>query len=186
MDWLLHVDWKSAFVPTMSVAEIFIRGTVIYLLLFAFMRVLRREAGGIGITDLLVVVIIADAAQNAMAGEYKSITEGVLLILTIGFWDYALDWLGFSSPRFQRLLRPSPLLLVRDGRMQRRNMKREMITEEELISQLREHGVEDVAEVKLSYLEGDGRISVIERETARKKKGGQGGADDGGGARPGG
>jgi uncharacterized membrane protein YcaP (DUF421 family) len=185
MDWLLHVDWKEAFVPTMSVAEIFIRGTIIYLLLFAFMRVLRREAGGIGITDLLVVVIIADAAQNAMAGEYKSITEGVLLILTIGFWDYTLDWLGFSSPRFQRLLRPSPLLLVKDGRMQRRNMKQEMITEQELISQLREHGVEDVKEVKLSYLEGDGRISVIERETKSKKKGGQGDAD-GGGTRPGG
>jgi uncharacterized membrane protein YcaP (DUF421 family) len=185
MGWLLHVDWKSAFVPTMSVAEIFIRGTIIYLLLFAFMRFLRREVGGIGIADLLVVVIIADAAQNAMAGEYKSITEGVLLILTIGFWDYTLDRLGFASPRFQRLLRPPPLLLIKDGRMQRRNMKQEMITEEELMSQLREHGIEHVAEVKLSYLEGDGHISIIERET-KKKKSVQGGGADSGGARPGG
>ena len=184
MDWLLHVDWKSAFVPTMSVAEIFLRGTIIYLLLFVFMRVLRREAGGLGITDLLVVVIIADAAQNAMAGEYKSITEGVVLILTIAFWDYALDWLGFRSPRFGRLLHPAPLLLVKNGRLQRRNMRSEMITEEELMSQLREQGVEEVAEVKLSYLEGDGRISVIERE-GKKQKGGQG-AKDGGGAKPGG
>ena len=186
MDWLIHVDWKSAFVPTMSVAEIFLRGTIIYLLLFVFMRFMRREAGGIGITDLLVVVIIADAAQNAMAGEYKSITEGVVLILTIGFWDYALDWLGFRSVRFGRLLHPDPVLLVKDGRMQRRNMKREMITEDELMTQLREHGLEKMSEVKQACLEGDGRITVIERETKSKKKGGQGAADDGGGARPGG
>ena len=187
MDWLLHVDWKSAFVPTMSVAEIFIRGTIIYLLLFGFMRFLRREAGGIGITDLLVVVIIADAAQNAMAGEYKSITEGVLLILTIGFWDYGLDWLGYRSPRFERLLRPAPLLLIKDGRVQRRNLRREMITDEELESQLREHGIEDAAQVKLACLEGDGRVSVIEREAGKKKKkGGPGAKEDGGPAKPGG
>ena len=186
MNWLLKVKWDEAFVPTMSVAEIFLRGTLIYLLLFAFMRFMRREAGGIGITDLLVVVIIADAAQNAMSGEYKSITEGVILILTIGFWDYLLDRLGYASPRFERLLRPAPLLLIKDGRVQRRNLRKEMMTDEELESQLREHGVEDASEVKLAYLEGDGRVSVIERETGKKKKGGQGAKEDGGPAKPGG
>ena len=175
MDWLLRVDWRKAFVPELSVAEIFLRGTAVYFLLFAFLRVLRRETGAIGITDLLVVVLIADAAQNAMAGEYVSVTEGALLVGTIAVWDYTLDWLGYHSRFVARVLRPAPLTLVRGGRLMRRNMRRELITEEELMSQLRQQGVADVSEVERAYLEGDGRVSVVKREA------GDGGKSDGGG-----
>ena len=163
MDWLHRVDWQKAFVPELSVAEIFLRGTAVYFLLLAFLRLLRRESGAIGITDLLVVVLIADAAQNAMAGEYVSVTEGALLVGTIAVWDYTLDWLGYHSPAVARLIRPAPLTLVRDGRMLRRNMRRELITEEELLSQLRQQGVGDIAEVESARLEGDGRISVVKK-----------------------
>ncbi len=161
---LLAIDWKAVFVPDTSLAEIVVRGTLVYLLLFFILRFLRREAGALGISDLLVVVLIADAAQNGMAGEYKSVTEGAALVGTIAAWDFFLDWLGFRFPAFGRLLRPAPLPLVRDGRMLRRNMRREMITEEELLSQLREQGVEGVEEVKRCCLEGDGHISVIKNE----------------------
>ncbi|HKS38993.1 MAG TPA: DUF421 domain-containing protein, partial [Blastocatellia bacterium] len=117
MNALLEIDWKSVFIPSGHLAEIFLRGTIIYLFLFFLLRILRREAGAIGISDLLVVVLIADASQNAMAGEYKSITEGVALIATIVFWDYFLDWLGYRFPKIRRLLQPAPLLLVKDGQM---------------------------------------------------------------------
>lgn len=160
---LLQIDWHSVFVPTVNLAEIFLRGTVVYLFLFFLLRIMRREAGALGISDLLVVVLIADAAQNAMASEYKSITEGVVLVATIAFWDYSLDWLSYRFPKIQRLLRPPPLLLIKDGRMMRQNMRKEMITEEELKGLLREEGIEDVAEVKKCYLEGDGHISVIKK-----------------------
>ncbi|MCL4301314.1 MAG: DUF421 domain-containing protein [Anaerolineae bacterium] len=169
MDQLFQIDWKSIFVPTTSLLEVFIRGTLVYLLLFFVLRFLRRETGAIGITDLLVIVIIADAAQNAMAGEYKSITEGVILVGTIAFWDYALDWLGYRFPFFQRLVRAAPLLLIKNGRMLRRNMRQELITEEELMSQLRQQGVEKVSDVKKAYLEGDGRISIISNEAKGNK-----------------
>src|ERR1044072_7246366 len=124
MNALLEIDWKSVFIPSANLAEmmahyaeIFLRGTIIYLFLFFLLRILRREAGAIGISDLLVVVLIADASQNAMAGEYKSITEGVVLVATIVFWDYFLDWLGYRFPKIRRLLQPAPLLLVKDGHM---------------------------------------------------------------------
>src|SRR6185503_15718884 len=134
--------------------------TLTYLLLFFILRFLRRETGAIGIADLLVIVIIADAAQNAMAGEYKSITEGAVLVLTIAFWDYALDWLSYRFPTIRRIVRPVPLLLIKNGRMIKRNMRQEMITEEELLSQIREQGVESVSQVQKCYLEGDGHISI--------------------------
>src|ERR1700749_2698388 len=98
MEALLRIDWNSVFVPTVSLLEIVLRGTLVYLLLFFLMRVLRREAGALGISDLLVVVLIADAAQNAMSSDYKSITEGAVLVGTIIFWDYSLDWLGYKVP----------------------------------------------------------------------------------------
>ena len=169
MDQLFHVDWNSIFVPTVSLAEMFVRGTLTYLLLFLILRFLRRETGAIGIADVLLIVIIADAAQNAMAGEYKSITEGAVLVLTIAFWDYALDWLSYRVPIIRRIVRPTPLLLIKNGRMIKRNMRQEMITEEELLSQLREQGVESVSQVKKCYLEGDGHISIIAEESKGSK-----------------
>lgn len=175
MHTLILVDWKAVFVPTVSLAEIVLRGTFVYLFLFFVLRVMRREAGALGISDLLVVVIIADAAQNAMSSEYKSVTEGAVLVSTIIAWDYALDWLGYRFPAVQRLLRPASLPLVKDGRMLRQNMRKEMITTEELMSLLREQGVESLDKVKRCYLEGDGHISVIKKESD----------DDGGGSKKG-
>jgi len=156
-----EIDWTSIFSPTLSLIEIVIRGTIIYLVLFFFLRLLRRDTGSIGIADLLVVVLIADAAQNALGSKYESITEGIVLVGTIFFWNYALDWLAYKFPAFQRLVRPKPLLLIENGVLMRRNLQKEMITKDELMSQLREQGVEEITEVKECYLEGDGKISIV-------------------------
>ncbi len=156
------IDWQEMFIPVHSIPEIILRGTMTYIMLFLILRfLLKRQTGVIGVADLLVIVLIADAAQNAMANEYKSITEGTLLVLTIVFWNYAIDWLGFRFPAFQRLTRPPPLLLIDDGKMLPRNMRQEMITTEELMSQLRQQGIADPTKVKKAFIEGDGRISII-------------------------
>lgn len=158
-----EIDWNALFAPSLPVGEIVLRGTAVYLFLFLLMRLLRREAGHIGIADLLVVVLIADAAQNAMAGGYESITDGVILVTTIALWDYFLGGLSFRVPRLRRLLRPAPLLLIENGRMVQQNMKRQLIQETELMGMLREQGIRSVGEVKQCFLEGDGRISIIPR-----------------------
>ena len=80
METILNIDWRSVFVPTESVLEVILRGTIMYVGMFALLRIFRRQAGAIGIADLLVIVVIADAAQNGMAGESKSVTEALLLI----------------------------------------------------------------------------------------------------------
>lgn len=162
MELIGQIDWHGIFVPDMPLLEIFVRGTVVYLALFALLRgVLQRQAGGVAVTDLLVVVLIADAAQNAMAGEYRSVPDGILLVATIIFWSYALDWLGYYFPSVGRLVHPPPLPLVKDGRLLHRNMRKELITRDELMTQLREQGVEDLSCVKTAHMEGDGRISIV-------------------------
>ncbi len=164
MELISNLDWKSMFVPSGNVFEIVLRGTVVYFFLLVLLRILRREAGAVGLSDLLVVVIIADAVQNAMANEYKSITEGLVLVSTIVFWDFSLDWLGSRSQFIHRLLRPAPMLLIKDGKLLRRNMRQEMITEEELMSQLRKQGIDAYEKVKKCFLEGDGQFSIISDE----------------------
>jgi uncharacterized membrane protein YcaP (DUF421 family) len=70
-----------------------------------------RQTSTIGIADILVIVVIADAAQNGFAKEYKSITEGIILVLTIVFWNMLLNWISFRFESFERLLSPPPLPL---------------------------------------------------------------------------
>jgi uncharacterized membrane protein YcaP (DUF421 family) len=99
MELLGQLNWQELFVPKHSIVEMLVRGTIMYLALFLILRfVARRQFGQLGIADLLVIVLIADASQNAMANEYRSVTEGLVLVLTIVFWDYALDWLGYHVP----------------------------------------------------------------------------------------
>lgn len=162
------IDWAKVLLPDTPPLEIFVRGTVMYLALFVLLRVvLRRQSGTVGITDLLVVVMIADAAQNGMASDYTSIADGVLLVITIIGWSYVLDWLGYHFSAFQRFLLPPPLLLVQNGKMLRRNMRQELITVDELMGQLRQQGVESLDGVKAVYMEGDGRFSVITQDRAQ-------------------
>lgn len=169
MDALLNVDWSSMFVPQESLVGVLVRGTIMYLGMFILLRVFRRQAGSISIADLLLIVIIADAAQNGMAGDAKSITEAMLLIGVIVFWDYALDWLGFKSQLLSRVLEPAPVDLIKNGRILRRNLEKEMITEDELLSQLRLQGVEDVSQVKQCCLESNGEFSVLRYDRKAKE-----------------
>jgi uncharacterized membrane protein YcaP (DUF421 family) len=164
MDKLWKVDWEAMFVPAMGLGDIVLRGTLMYLVLFAILRFMgRRQAGRFGPADLLVIVLIADAAQNALGAEYRSITEGALLVLTIVTWEYVLDWLAWRFPALRPILKSPPLKLIENGRVLHRNLRVEMIGHEELMSQLREEGIDDVKQVKVARLEGDGRLSVIKR-----------------------
>jgi uncharacterized membrane protein YcaP (DUF421 family) len=156
-----QVNWHQMFVPSGSLLELVVRGSLMYLLILAGFRLFRREAGSLSVSDLLVVVLIADAAQNGMAGEYKSLTEGAIVVATIFAWNYALDWLAYQSRFVYWLLHPPSLLLIRNGYIQYRNLRSELITKADLLQQLREQGVEDIGSVKKCFLESDGKMSVI-------------------------
>lgn len=158
----MSVDWNSVFVPAIGIAEIIVRGTVMYLGLFAILRfVSRRQAGSFGPADLLVIVLIADAAQNGLGKEYSSVTEGIVLVLTIVTWEYVIDWLRYRFPKLRPVLAAPPITLIENGKLNSENIEREMIPEDDLRSQLREKEVLSYNEVQLAKLEGDGRLSVI-------------------------
>ena len=160
----MTVHWSELFGLSLPPLELIVRGSALYLFLLVLFRVvIKRRMGAIGMADILVLVIISDASQNAMAGEYKTVTDGFILIGTIIFWNYLFDWAAFRFPRLARVLEPAPLLLIRDGRILRRNLRVEFISEDELHSKLREHGVEDPAQVAKAYIEPGGEVTVIKK-----------------------
>jgi uncharacterized membrane protein YcaP (DUF421 family) len=173
MDWAWLVEFK---VPAW---ELILRGSVMFWLLFLFFRVvLRRDVGVVGVADVLLVVLIADASQNAMTGGYDSVAEGAVLVATLIAWNVAIDWMAFRFPWAYRLLEPQPLLLVRRGRILAKNLRMQMITVAELRGHLRQHGIERFEDVKSAWMESDGQFSFIkfEGETseapAQKRKAG--------------
>lgn len=142
--------------------ELILRGTLMYWFLFVLFRfALRRDTGSLTLADVLVVVLIADAAQNGMAGDYKSIGEAMVLVATIAAWNYFIDWMTYRYGAFARFAQPSVVTLVRNGHVLSHNLERQLITGEELRSQLRLSGVEELSDVKWARLEPDGHISVI-------------------------
>lgn len=165
MDSVLSLDWAELFGFSLAPAEIMVRGTAMFWFLFGVFRfVVRRDVGAVGIADVLIIVIVADAAQNGMSGEYESIGDGMLLVATLIGWNVLLDWLSYRFPAIRRFAEPPPLRLVQDGRMLKRNMRRELLTEEELSSKLREQGVDALENVREAYMESDGSISVIKKQ----------------------
>lgn len=158
------MDLQDLFGLSLNPLELVLRGTAVYWFLFLLFRfVLRRDAGSIGIADILLLVLIADASQNAMAGDYKTISDGFVLVGTIAGWNWLIDWAGYRFTALRRFVEPAPVVLVRHGQLQHRNLRRQMITVAELMGRLREHGVDKLDEVKFARLESDGDISVIKR-----------------------
>jgi uncharacterized membrane protein YcaP (DUF421 family) len=169
---IMNIDWQAVLIPQTSLPELALRGTVMYFALLAALRVLvRRHVGSMSLMDLLLMVLIADAAQNAMANQYRSLSEGLVLCGTLFAWNYLFDWLSYRYKWFQRLLEPAPLPVIQNGKMLRRNMQRELITKDELQSQLREQGVYDVSEVEFAFIEPDGGVSVFPKDGERLSKG---------------
>lgn len=165
----------SLFQFKLSPWELVLRGTAVYWFLFLMFRfVLRRDTGAVGIADILLLVIIADASQNAMAGQYTTVPEGFVLVATLLAWNVLLDWASFRWEAVRRLAEPPPLLLVDNGRVLARNLRREFVTMNELMASLRRNGVEDVRLVRRAFMESDGSFSVILKS---------GVANPGGGAR---
>ncbi len=162
--WL--IDWHGIFVPSGSLLEMVVRGTIMYLLVFVLLRLmLKRQIGGIGPSDVLVIVLLAEVAGPAFAADYRSVTEGAVVVVTLLFWTYAVEWLGQRFPFFERLIREPKVKLIANGRMLHRNMRAELVTVDELMAQLREKGMEDCKGVAAAYMEADGRISVIKKKS---------------------
>lgn len=174
-------DWGEVFSPSVSILETFVRGTVMYLAIFVLMRIAGQREGGVhSLSDLLVIVLVAQAASTGMVGDTRGSMDSVVLIATILFWSVAVDAAAFRWPALRTVLKSKPSPLVWDGVINERALRREFMDRDELMGELRLHGIDDVRKVARAYLEPNGVVSVI-RRTAEDDDDGD---DDGEVAKP--
>ena len=139
-----------------------LRTVVVYLFLIVALRLAgKREMGQLSVLDLVLILVIANSVQNAMVGSNVTVWGGLVAVIALIATDRALIFVRSRSPQFERFFEGEPTLLVRDGLVLEDAMHREGVDRHELQQALREHGVLDLAEVRLAVLEVDGTISVI-------------------------
>lgn len=147
---------------TMPLWEIGARATIVYLAIILVVRVMpKRKTGHISPNDMLTLIVVGGMATDAILGGSTSVGDILLLVGIVIAWGYVLDLLEFRVPALRRLLREQETVLVEDGRLVRRNMRSEMVTEDELMAVLRKQGISDLSGVRSACLEADGEISVI-------------------------
>ena len=150
--------------PQVQWWEIVLRTLVIYAVVLVLLRFAgKRELGQMTTFDLVVIILIANAVQNAMTGPDTTITGGVLAATTLIVANVAVSRVFRQVPSLARLFTGSPTLLVEDGKVLEENLKREHVSLEELQMAVREHGIEDLKDVALAVLEVDGAISIVHK-----------------------
>ncbi len=156
---------SEAFQMQQTFSEAFFRSTAIYwgiYLLFRFGG--RRNIGSLGFADIVVVMLVSEAVGNGLSGSSDTVTDGLIVAAGIVMWSFLVDRLGYFFPAISRVLSPDRLLLVKDGILQLKNMRREYVTRAELLEQLRINGVDELVQVKRAFLEANGEISVIKTD----------------------
>lgn len=150
-------------VPSLSGAAIIAAKTaVIYLFLILGLRVLgKRELGQMSLYDLVMIIVLGNAVQNAMINNDNTLVGGLVAATVLLVLNRLFNVLSFHSKTIERLMVGEPVLIVSNGAMLPAPMKRQGITEEQVLAALREHGMDQVADVHMAVLEVDGTISVV-------------------------
>jgi uncharacterized membrane protein YcaP (DUF421 family) len=145
--------------------EILLRTFVVYVTVLVLLRIAgKRELGQMTPFDLVVILVIANAVQNAMTGGDNSLTGGILAAGTLTVVNIAVGRWGSYIPLFRRLVASEPTLLLRDGRPIAAALSSERVDLGELQMAAREHGIEDLKDVTAAVLEEDGSISIIPKD----------------------
>jgi len=155
----------AGFALSNPLLDIVVRTAVIYLTLLVLLRLTgKRQVGQLTPFDLLLLLLLANAVQNAMVGPDSSVPGGLIAAGTLFALNALVAWLVRRNRGTATLVEGTPTLLIRHGEVLTQNLHHEGITEEDLIRALREHGVDDVKSVRAAILEVDGSISVMRED----------------------
>jgi uncharacterized membrane protein YcaP (DUF421 family) len=156
--------------------KIVLSSSAVYLFIILAIRLFgKKELAQLSIIDLVFILLISNAVQNAMVGSDSSLAGGLVAASTLFIFNYILKYLMYRFPKLINIVQGAEILLIYKGQMNGANMARARITREELTEAVREHGVSEIREVDLAILEIDGNISIISNEykhrTLKKRKG---------------
>jgi uncharacterized membrane protein YcaP (DUF421 family) len=142
--------------------DIVIRAVIGFLFVFTLTRLIgRRELSSLQPFDLMLLIVIGDLIQQGITQNDLSVTGLILTVGIFGLMTLTASYLGFRFPRIRPILEPEPLILVEDGNVIERNLKKERMTQEELAAEARIQQIDSLEKVKWAVLESGGRISFI-------------------------
>lgn len=149
--WQLSVPWW----------DLVLRAVLIYVFLLILLRVTgKRQVGQLAPFDLVLLLVIANAVQNAMVGTDTSIPGGVILCVTLVAINSLVGYLTFKSKRMEAMIEGRPQILVHNGNIDRKVMHKERITLHELMAAIRRAGISNIEHVHFAILENNGLITV--------------------------
>ena len=148
----------------------------IYLFIIISIRLFgKKELAQLSIFDLVFILLISNAVQNAMVGSDSSLSGGLVAAGSLFIVNSLLKYMIYRYPKLGGVVQGHSLMLIYKGELIEANMKRAKITIEEIREAIREHGVSHIADVDLAVLEVDGNISVLSgdfsNKTIKKRKG---------------
>ena len=147
-----------------------LRATIVYAFLLVVIRLLGKRSVGIHAAfDLVVAIILADLASEAITGGVP-LSYALFAVALVAGWHYVGRLLHYQSPRLQRWLGGGPTVIIRDGQLMPHALQAERLSAEELWSLLRHHGIEQLTEVRLACVEPSGQLSIIRQEWAREAR----------------
>lgn len=160
--WQLSVPWW----------ELIVRAVIVYVLLLVLLRVTgKRQVGQLAPFDLVLLLVLANAVQNAMNAGDNSLLAGIILAVALIGLNYVVAYATSESKAVEALIEGRPEILIHNGRLYENVMRRARLTHHELNAALREAGCDDVAQVHFAILENNGQISVTPKKTGASESG---------------
>jgi len=147
----------------------------VYIFIVVAIRLFgKKELAQLSVVDLVFILLISNAVQNAMVGPDSTLLGGLVAASTLFLTNYLLKYLQYKFPRFGKLVEGDAIMLVYEGKFIESHMKKAKITQDEIMEAVREHGVATIEEVDLAIMEVDGSISILshkfQKRTTRKRK----------------
>ena len=142
--------------------DIALRAIFLYAFLVLLLRVMgRRELSSLSAVDLVLLIVLGDAIQQGLTQDDYSVTGAVIAISTIAAMQVGSSYLSFRSLRARRILAGEPIVIVQDGKLIERNLKRERLTDGEVAEEMRAQQIASVEDVEWGILESNGTMSFI-------------------------
>jgi uncharacterized membrane protein YcaP (DUF421 family) len=142
--------------------DLVLRAVVVFAFVLLLTRIVgKRELGSLQPFDLILLIVLGDALQQGLTQDDYSLTGAILVVGTIAVLQVCVSWLSYRFPRTRPILEGEPLVIVQDGKVIERNLKRERLTVEEITEAARKQQIAHLAEVRFAVLETDGEISFI-------------------------
>ena len=145
-----------------NMVAIVVRSSVVYIFILAAFRLAgKRHVSQLSLVDFALILLVSNAVQNAMVGNDSSLLGGIIAAATLILINLILTKFIYKETKLGNLITGEPRLLVRNGKYVESNLQKEEIRPEELEEQIREHGFNNISEVRTAILEMDGSISIL-------------------------